>query len=171
LLDEVDPQEAPALAMTPRPDVRIRRADVEDAPEVARLLHDFNTEFASPTPGIAALTQRARELLASNDMTVLLGGERPDGIAVIRFRPSLRSRALDAYLEELYVAPSRRGQGIGRALLQETMEAARVAGATRIELGTSETDTAAIALYESSGFTNREGAPDGPTMFFYERDL
>ena len=30
---------------------------------------------------------------------------------------------------------------------------------------------AARALYESEGFTNREGRPDGPVMFFYERDL
>ena len=28
----------------------IRRAKVADAPEVARLLHDFNTEFGDPTP-------------------------------------------------------------------------------------------------------------------------
>jgi ribosomal protein S18 acetylase RimI-like enzyme len=90
---------------------------------------------------------------------------------VIRFRPSLWSQALDAYLEELYVAPEQRGRGIGRALLEETLETARATGAIRIELGTSEADTEAIALYESCGFTNREGAPDGPTMFYYERDL
>jgi ribosomal protein S18 acetylase RimI-like enzyme len=157
--------------MTQRRDIPIRLAEVADAREVARLLHDFNTEFSSPTPGIQALADRSRELLATSDMTVLLAGERPDGLAVIRFRPSLWSDALDAYLEELYVAPDQRGRGIGRALLEETMEAARAAGATRIELGTSETDAAAIALYESCGFTNREDAPDGPTMFFYERDL
>jgi hypothetical protein len=40
-----------------------------------------------------------------------------------------------------------------------------------MELGTSETDTAARALYESAGFINREGGPDGPVMFFYEREL
>jgi ribosomal protein S18 acetylase RimI-like enzyme len=151
--------------------IPIRRADVEDARDVARLLHDFNTEFSDPTPGVDALADRARELLATNDMTVLLGGERPDGVAVIRFRPSIWSQAMEAYLEELYVATEKRGRGIGRALLEEALETARAAGATRIELGTSETDTEAIALYESCGFTNREGAPGGPTMFFYERDL
>jgi ribosomal protein S18 acetylase RimI-like enzyme len=157
--------------MTPRSDISVRRAEVADAREVARLLHDFNTEFSSPTPGVQALTDRVRELLATNEMTVLLAGERPDGVAVIRFRPSLWSNDLDAYLEELYVAPEQRGRGIGRALLEDTMEAARAAGATRMELGTSETDTAAIALYEICGFTNREDGPDGPTMYFYERDL
>jgi ribosomal protein S18 acetylase RimI-like enzyme len=40
-----------------------------------------------------------------------------------------------------------------------------------MDLGTSEDDEAARALYERLGFTNREGKPDGPVMFFYERDL
>jgi ribosomal protein S18 acetylase RimI-like enzyme len=149
----------------------VRRAGVDDARDVARLLHDFNTEFSSPTPGVEALTARTRQLLAAGEMTVLLGGPGPDGIAVIRFRPSLWTEALDAYLEELYVAPEQRGRGIGRALLEEAMATARAAGAARMDLGTSETDTAAIALYERCGFTNREGAPDGPAMLFYERDL
>jgi len=51
------------------------------------------------------------------------------------------------------------------------MEAARQRGATHMDLGTSEDDVAARGLYESAGFTNREGTPDGPVMFVYERDL
>jgi GNAT superfamily N-acetyltransferase len=152
-------------------DITVRWAQVGDARDVARLLHDFNTEFSDPTPGVEALAERMRELLPADDVIVLLGGKRPDGVAVTRLRPSLWSSGIDAYLEELYVAPDQRGRGIGRALLQKTMEAARAAGAIRIELGTSETDTVARALYESCGFTNREHPPDGPIMFFYERDL
>ncbi|MGH2985204.1 MAG: GNAT family N-acetyltransferase [Solirubrobacterales bacterium] len=152
-------------------EIPVRRAVVADAPEVARLLHDFNTEFDDPTPGVEALTERARQLLAEGEMTVLLGGERPDGIALIRLRPAIWTEGLDAYLEELYVAPDRRREGIARALLEATMDAAREAGAVRIELGTSVEDTAAIALYESCGFSNREREPDGPQMLFYERDL
>ena len=104
-------------------------------------------------------------------MTVLLAGKGPDGLAQIRLRPSVWTETLDAYLEELYVAPECRGQGLGRALVEATLKAARDAGAGRIELGTSETDAAARSLYESAGFTNREGAPEGPRMLFYERDL
>ena len=152
-------------------EIPVRRAGVADAPEVARLLHDFNTEFSCPTPGTTVLTDRARRLLADGEITVLLGGEGPDGLALIRLRPSLWTEALDAHLEEFYVVPERRGQRIGRAMLDAAMDAARQAGAGRIDLGTSETDTAARALYESSGFSNREGGPNGPRMLFYERDL
>ncbi|MGH2951592.1 MAG: GNAT family N-acetyltransferase [Solirubrobacterales bacterium] len=158
------------MAGNPR-EIAVRRAEVADAPEVARLLHDFNTEFSEPTPGVAVLTERARGLIADGTITVLLGGEGPDGLAQLQYRASVWSGALDAYLEELYVAPERRGQGIGRALLEAAMDAARDAGATRIDLATSVDDTAALALYERAGFSNREGEPDGPQMLFYERDL
>jgi ribosomal protein S18 acetylase RimI-like enzyme len=149
----------------------VRRASPGDAPEVARLLDDFQREFEEPSPGVDVLAERYRELIRKREMTVLLVGGGPDGFAQLRFRPTVYSAGLYVYLEELYVVPSLRGKGLGRALLEATMETARAEGADHIELGTSESDTAARALYESVGFTNREGAPDGPVMLFYEREL
>ena len=148
-----------------------RRASVADAPEVARLLHDFQTEFSEPVPELDVLAERVAQFIEREEATFLLVGSGPDGVAEVRFRPSIMTGALDAYLEELYVAPAKRGQGLGRALLEAAMETARQRGARRMELGTSEDDTAARGLYESAGFSNREGKPDGPVMFFYERDL
>ncbi len=40
-----------------------------------------------------------------------------------------------------------------------------------MDLGTGETDVPARALYESFGFSNRAGQPDGPLNYFYEREL
>src|SRR5512133_2884582 len=54
---------------------------------------------------------------------------------------------------------------------EAAMEHARQRGAAHIDRGPSEDDVAARALYESAGFTNREGGPDGPAMLYYERDL
>ncbi|MCW2982648.1 MAG: GCN5-related N-acetyltransferase, partial [Conexibacter sp.] len=63
-------------------------------------------------------------------------------------------------------------RGLGRALLEGALEVARAAGADRIDLGTSEDDVAARALYASCGFTRREGGgPDDPIMYVYERAL
>ena len=157
--------------MTTRPDISVRRAEVADARDVARLLHDFNTEFDEPTPGVGAIARRLRELLPTEELAALLEGQPPHGVAVVRFRPSIWLDSQVAYLEELYVAPEHRGRGVGRALLEEAMGIAHATGADRMELCTGEADTAARALYESCGFTNRERPPDGPIMLFYERDF
>jgi ribosomal protein S18 acetylase RimI-like enzyme len=150
---------------------RVRRATPGDALAVAGLLHDFNTEFDEPTPDVETLEGRYAEQIRNRDVTVLLIGDGPDGFAQLRFRPWVHSAGLHSYLEELYVVPDLRGNGLGRALLEAAMETARSEGADYMELGTSETDEAARHLYESFGFTNREGGPDGPVMFFYEREL
>ena len=149
----------------------MRLATAADAPAFGRLLHAFNGEFGGAEPDAEVIAERAAPLIASGEITVLLAGDGPDGFAELRFRPSLYTGALDAYLEELYVVPERRGHGLGRALLEAAMEHARERGAAHIDLGTSEDDVAARALYESAGFTNREGGPDGPRMLYYERDL
>ena len=152
-------------------DLKPRRAVSKDAERIGQLLHDFNTEFDEITPGPERLATRMRELLAEGRTTVILGGEGPDGLAVLRFRPSIWTQGLECYLPELYVAPDRRGHGLGRAIMEAVLEAARAEGADYIDLGTEESDVAARALYESLGFSNRGGKPDGPVSYFYEREL
>jgi ribosomal protein S18 acetylase RimI-like enzyme len=149
----------------------VRRAERSDADAIGRLLDDFNREFDEPTPGATALAERVRQLLDAGDTVILLGGGRPDGLAVLRFRLSIWLEGLECYLAELYVVPDRRGQGLGRALMEAAMDVARAEGATYMELGTGEDDVAARALYESLGFDNHGGRPDGPLNFFYEREL
>ena len=111
------------------------------------------------------------QLLAGGDTIVLLAGSGPDGLAVLRFREAIWMQALECYLAELYVVPERRGRGIGRALMEAAMAVAREPGAAYMDFGTSENDVAARGLYESLGFSNREGRPDGPINYYYEREL
>jgi ribosomal protein S18 acetylase RimI-like enzyme len=149
----------------------VRTGRLADAAAVGRLLDDFNREFGEPTPGPDLLAERVRRLLGEDQITVLLVGAGPDGLAVLRFRPAIWTEALECYVAELYVVPRRRGDGLGRALMESVLATARAQGADRVELGTSESDVAARALYESLGFSNREGGPDGPVMYVYEREL
>jgi ribosomal protein S18 acetylase RimI-like enzyme len=152
-----------------------RVATVADAERIGALLHDFNSEFGDRTPGAAALAGRMRTLIASSDTAVLLiapdASAEADGLAVLRFREAIWDEALECYLAELYVAPARRGEGLGRALLESAIAHARDRGASHMELGTAESDVVARALYESLGFSNREGSADGPLNYYYERAL
>ena len=151
--------------------VSVRPARPEDAKVVARLLRDFNTEYAEPTPPVEILAERVGELLATGDIRVLLVGDRSFGLALLRFRPSIWTGGPDAYLEELYVAPARRGDGAGRALLEAAIDLARSEGAAHFDVVTAEADTAAMGLYESFGMVNRERGPDGPLMLYYELEI
>ena len=142
--------------------------------DAAQLLHDFNTEYDDPAPPPDALATRLAELLAGDHITVLLA-RLPEagaavGVAVLRVQPSVWSRAQEAYLAELYVVPSRRGQGYGRELINEAMRVARERGADYAFLVTSEDDLLARRLYEAAGFRRTEGE-DGPLMLAYEREL
>ncbi len=149
----------------------VRRATREDAPAVGQLLHDFNREYDEPTPAPAELAERMAELMDGGDETIVLltdGPDHPDGLAVLRVRPGIWSRARECYLAELYVIPERRRQGRGLALMEAAMATARAAGADHIDLGTGEHDTGARALYERLGFVSQDG--DGLCLY-YERDL
>ncbi len=130
----------------------IRRAEPADADAVGRLLHDFNREFDEPTPGPDQLARRIRQLLAEDHMIVLIGGEGPDGLAVLRFRPSIWSDGLECYLAELYVVPERRGRGLGTAGTAAVVE--RLAAMGRISsLYVNGFNHVARAAYHRIGFT------------------
>ena len=149
----------------------MRIAGADDVGAIGRLLHDFNREFSEPTPPAAVLADRFRVLLGGQDTLVLLTGEGPDGVAVLRFRPAIWSDGLDCHLAELHVAPHLRHLGMGRALMHAALGEARARGADTMDIGVDAPDSAARSLYESLGFSNRAGGPDGPVMYVYERDL
>ena len=148
----------------------VRHGSVDDADAIAQLLHAFNREFDEPTPAAEQLAQRVAHLL-QRDTVVLLAGDGPDGLAVLRFREAIWSDGLECYLAELYVAPARRGSGLGRALMETALQEARDRGADTMEIAVDEPDHVARRLYESLGFSNRSGGSEGSLMYLYERDL
>ena len=153
------------------PDVwTIRRATPGDAGEVARLLHDFNTEFATPSPGVAVLADRLRELLAGDDTVALVAGTPGVGLALVTFRPNVWYAGPVALLDELYVAPDLRSRGIGAALIGELMALARHRDAGLVEINVDEGDVDAQRFYKRHGFSVTE---PGSTerAFYYSQEL
>lgn len=152
----------------------IGSADDEGVRAAARLLHDFNREYGEPAPPPDVLSTRLSGLVENGQITVLLARAHEDGapvgVAVMRVQPSIVSLAQEVYLAELYVVPSRRGQGYGRELMTEAMRVAREHDAEYAFVITSEDDRLAQRLYEAAGFRRTEGE-GGPLMVAYERDL
>jgi ribosomal protein S18 acetylase RimI-like enzyme len=129
----------------------VRRATQEDAPAIGRMLAELGGSVTAPEP----LADRIAELQARRNFVVLLAGTGPDGLAILRFRPSIWTAAQECYLAELYVRPSRRRNGLGRALLLEALSVARAKGAERIELEIAADEVAGKSLGESLGFRDR----------------
>src|SRR3954468_19701745 len=94
-----------------------RVATVDDAGEVARLLHDFNVEFSTPSPGAVILAERLRRLLGQDDTFAILAGSRSVAVALVTLRPNVWYGGPVALLDELYVVPELRGQRIGSAII------------------------------------------------------
>lgn len=147
----------------------VRSAGLEDAATVARLLHDFNTEFGDPSPGVAVLAERLRRLLAGSDVVALLAAEPSVGVALVTFRPNVWDAGPVALLEELYVAPASRRRGIGAALLERAVALARERGTKTFEINVDSEDTDARRFYEREGFRHfAPGTTDGPLYYWRE---
>lgn len=151
--------------------MQTRLAGTEDAGTLARMLHDFNTEFGEPTPGTATLESRVTRFIGSGEKIYLLGGPGPDGFAQVSFNSSIWSEGPIVLIEELYVIPDLRRQGMGRALMEATLELARERGADGAEVITGEDDTGARALYEAFGFRNEVKGEENARSLFYELEL
>jgi GNAT superfamily N-acetyltransferase len=78
------------------------------------------------------------------------------GIAQYLFHFSCWTTGPYCYLQDLFTAPTARGQGVGRALIEAVATAAHAAGASRLYWLTHETNAQAMALYDQvatrSGF-------------------
>jgi ribosomal protein S18 acetylase RimI-like enzyme len=74
----------------------------------------------------------------------------PVGMGWIELRD--RAAGASAWIYDIRVDSSRRGQGLGRAVLEALHDAARERGATSIALNVFGHNTTAIRLYDSMGY-------------------
>jgi ribosomal protein S18 acetylase RimI-like enzyme len=150
----------------------LRAAGPADADVVGRLLRDFNDEFDTPGPDADDFSRRFHHLLDRPDILVLLAesGTHPVGFAYLTLRPTPYYDGLLAQLEELYVHPDLRDQGIGTKLLLEAVDAVRARGACEVHINVDEVDVDTRRFYERHGFTNIQPGADY-RMLCYLREL
>ncbi|GAA4900559.1 L-amino acid N-acyltransferase YncA [Actinomycetospora succinea] len=147
----------------------VRRAGPDDAATVATLLDDFNTEFDTPTPGVAVLTARLTERLRGDDLVALLhdSPDRPaDGLAVVSFRPNVWFDGPVALLDELYVRPDRRGRRIGHAIITAVEALAAGRGGRIVEINVDGEDVDARRFYAAHGYAFIEPGATEPSYYY-----
>ena len=78
--------------------------------------------------------------------------DKIQGMIMVTIREELLSHQPSAHLETIIVAPSARGQGLGRRLLNRAEKRAAELGAESLSLHVFSKNERARALYQSSGF-------------------
>ena len=147
---------------------RVWPAKAEDIEHVGALIAAFRDWWGKDEPTLEKIRATTAVLIDDPNTEFLLAapgdGAPPFGVCQLRYRLSVWTGADDCWLEDLYVDESARGTGLGRVLVNAAFERARARGSRRIELDVNESNTEAIAFYESLGFTT-EPKPPGRTLF------
>ncbi|HWH11919.1 MAG TPA: GNAT family N-acetyltransferase [Solirubrobacteraceae bacterium] len=148
-------------------------AELHEAPVVAGLLVEFRDWNGGDWPSANAFLASVERIIERGEGEFLLGSvdrdSRAAAICQLRYRFSVWVAAEDCWLEDLFVAETARGHGLGRAVVSAALERAAERGARRIELDTKEWNEPARGLYESLGFSNSSKGGGGRDLFYGRR--
>jgi ribosomal protein S18 acetylase RimI-like enzyme len=164
------------------PDVTIRPAATADLKAIGRLgallvrmHHDLDPDrFIAATPGTEQGYSSFLGTQLDKPSIIILAAEREGKVVGYTYAGvegfdymSLRGPA--GVLYDIVVDPAHRGQGVGRVLLDATLDVLQAKGAPRVVLSTAEGNKAAQRLFARAGFrrtmiemTRELGARSGP---------
>lgn len=136
--------------------IDIRRAAPADLDEVVDLLaaqlaeHDIpiaRADLAFAAEGILRVPDRGFVLLAVDPGAAV-------GVACVSYSWTVERGGMVAWLDELYVVPTRREHGIGNALLAQVIAAVTADGCRTVELEVETSHARAEHLYRRHGFAD-----------------
>lgn len=146
----------PAPATPPHP--RIRPATRDDVPEILELIHELAVYEKEPD-AVKASVGSLTETLVGSEVHAWChvaeapegSGRRIDGIALWFLTFSTWEGRHGIHLEDLYVRPEARGQGLGLALMRTLATLATERGYRRLEWVCLEWNAPSIEFYRSLG--------------------
>ena len=145
--------------------VGIRVATPADTPVIGRLgallvrtHHDFDPQrfMAATSRTESAYGSFLGTQLAEPNIVILVAERNGEVIgysyAGVEGNDYMSLRGPAGALYDIVVDPAHRGQGVGRMLLDATIEALKARGAPRVVLSTAERNTVAQRLFDRAGF-------------------
>jgi ribosomal protein S18 acetylase RimI-like enzyme len=138
--------------------VTTRRAEPRDLDAIAPLFDAYRQFYEKP-PDLALARRYLDERFRRNESAIFVAENEEGGIiGFTQLYPAFCSVLADRtwVLYDLFVAPSARGTGAGRALMEAAEAHGRETGAARLELQTAKTNRIGQSLYESCGWERDE---------------
>jgi GNAT superfamily N-acetyltransferase len=135
-------------------ETRIRRATADDAALILGLIQALAEFERAPNEVKATEEGLRRDGFGPNPFYFCLIAEhdsRPAGFALYFFNYSTWVGRPGIYVEDLFVLPEFRGQGIGKELLRQVAAIAVEAGCRRLHLQVLDWNTPAIEFYRAVG--------------------
>lgn len=144
-----------ACLQSPQPSsVAVRPATIDDL-DVLAPLFDAYRQFYGQRPDAGLARRFLSERLTRAESHVLLATQGPGaalGFAQLYPLYSSVQCRRTLLLNDLYVAPAHRQQGVAWALLDQARQVATLLGAASMSLQTAPTNARARSLYEQFGF-------------------
>jgi len=138
--------------------VKTRLAESRDLDAVAPLFDAYRQFYEKPAD-LALARRYLTERLQRRESVIIVAENAGGGIVgFTQLYPAFCSVLADRtyVLYDLFVTPSARGTGAGRALMEAAEAHARRTGAARLQLETAKTNTIGQSLYESCGWERDE---------------
>lgn len=132
----------------------IRPATPDDIPQILAFIQELAEYEKEPASAVATHADLLRDGFAEPKRFHCLIAEHesaPAGFALYFYNYSTWRGHAGIYLEDLFVRPSFRGKGIGKALLSRVAAIAVAEGCPRLEWSVLDWNTPAIDFYTSLG--------------------
>ena len=140
--------------MTSSTDLRLVPATPADVPHILRFIVELAEYEKLAHEVVGTERDLHRELFGPEPVARVVmaySGDTPVGYALYFFNFSTFLVRPGLYLEDLYVTPSRRGQGVGRALLAHLAKIAVDRGCGRMEWSVLDWNESALKVYRAIG--------------------
>jgi GNAT superfamily N-acetyltransferase len=134
----------------------LRPATRSDVPLIVQLVRELATYERAPEAVVATEADYLRDGFGQKPRFHVLVGEwngEPAGFALYFYNWSTWLGRPGLYLEDLFVRPSHRGNGIGKALLRELARIAVREGCGRFQWQVLDWNEPALGFYRSLGAT------------------
>lgn len=137
--------------------MRLRRAEPKDLAKLTQLMLAFSTEALAPLE-TRHIEEAAEPLLTENPLGVILVAQDEEllGYLVMSFGWGIESGGKEALIDEVYISPSYRNQGLGSALAELAIEHAKENGVKAIFLETEQPNNRVRKLYSRLGFEQED---------------